>query len=553
MAIITSRSLSNKSIPILDLRGKKVLIVDDFLNFRLNVRNMISFFRPKDLDEAANGEDAVSKISQNGYDIILCDYNLGAGKDGQQVLEESKFNNYITNATIFMMVTAENTIEMLLGALEYEPDDYLMKPFTRDTLEKKIRGLITKKEVRKDVDQAIMDGEYENALRLCNELIDNNIKHLAELLRLKGEIIIKLGNYEQAASFYREVINMGRFPWAVFGLGKANYLSENYDEALRIFSDLIKSNNKFMPAYDWLAKTLQKINKNREAQQVLINAISVSPKAILRQKELGDLAYRNEDLVTAEKTFKTVVKQGKNSCFKTPADYTKLAKVLTDRDAGEEGLLVLKDANKEFVNDPKAAVQVALTESLVYKKMNRVEDAKKATDKVMSILNSESDKTSADFELDMARALFIQGHGNEAREIIRRVIQSNHQEDDVLENIQMLFKDLELEDEGQKMIGEAVEEVVVLNNEGVRLVKEGELVKAIDYFRNAAKRLDQNKVINANAANSMIVFMNKNGVRREYLEEVKTYLDRVRGIDPEYRDLPALLLLYKQLLKGTLR
>jgi tetratricopeptide (TPR) repeat protein len=117
----------------------------------------------------------------------------------------------------------------------------------------------------------------------------------------------------------------------------------------------------------------------------------------------------------------------------------------------------------------------------------------------------------------------------------------------------MFFKDLELEDEGQKMIDEAVEEVVVLNNEGVRLVKEGELDKAIDYFRNAAKRLDQNKVINANAANSMIVFMNKNGVRREYLEEAKKYLDRVTEIDPEYRDLHALLLLYKQLLKGASR
>jgi len=540
-------------MPTLDLRGKKILIVDDFFNFRLSVRNMVSFFRPKDIDEAANGEDAIDKISRKKYDIILCDYNLGLGKDGQQVLEEAKFNNYINNATIFMMVTAENTIEMLLGALEYEPDDYLMKPFTRDTLEKKIRGLITKKEIRKDVDQAITDGEYENALRLCNELIDNSTKHLAELLRLKGEIIIKLGNYEQAASFYKEVINMGRFPWAVLGLGKANYLSENYDEALCIFSDLIKSNNKFMPAYDLLAKTLQKINKNREAQQVLINAISVSPKAILRQKELGDLAYRNEDLVTAENTFKTVVKQGKNSCFKTPGDYTKLAKVLTERDAGDEGLLVLKDANKEFVNDPKAAVQVALAESLVCKKMNRIEDAKKATDKVMSILSSESDKTSADFELDMAKALFIQGHGDEARAIIRRVVQSNHQEEVILENIQMFFKDLELEDEGQKIIDEAVEEVVILNNEGVRLVREGELVKAIDYFRNAAKRLDQNKVINANAANSMIVFMNKNGVRKEYLEDVKKYLDRVAEIDHEYRDLPALLLLYKQLLKGTLR
>jgi DNA-binding response OmpR family regulator len=84
------------------------------------------------------------------YDIILCDYNLGQGKDGQQVLEEARFREFMSPSTIFVMITAENTMDMFMGVLEYSPDDYLIKPFTKEALGKKLRDLIRKKENLKD-------------------------------------------------------------------------------------------------------------------------------------------------------------------------------------------------------------------------------------------------------------------------------------------------------------------------------------------------------------------------------------------------------------------
>ena len=130
----------------INLKTKKVLVVDDFFNFRLTMKNMMRSFDVIYLDDAGSGEEAIGKMAVRKFDIILCDYNLGQGKSGQQVLEEGKFRGYINYSTIFIMVTAENSLEMIMGAAEYQPDDYLMKPFAKEILGKKIKHLIERKE-----------------------------------------------------------------------------------------------------------------------------------------------------------------------------------------------------------------------------------------------------------------------------------------------------------------------------------------------------------------------------------------------------------------------
>ena len=69
--------------------------------------------------------------SYKSYDIVLCDYNLGAGQDGQQLLEELRYRHKLKNTSLFVMITAESSRDMVLGALEYLPDDYLTKPITQ--------------------------------------------------------------------------------------------------------------------------------------------------------------------------------------------------------------------------------------------------------------------------------------------------------------------------------------------------------------------------------------------------------------------------------------
>jgi tetratricopeptide (TPR) repeat protein len=551
MAIINKNQHPSQSISLADLKKKKVLIVDDFASFRITMRKMLELIGLMEIDEAYDGREAVKRLSGKKYDIVLCDYNLGPGRDGQQVLEEARHREYIDHSTVFMMVTAENTMDMLMGALEYQPDDYLMKPFTRETMERKLKDWIVKKENLKYIEIALHKKDYDEVINHCDKLIGSNPKNLAQLLKLKGEALIEKGDYDEAAAFYEQVLTMGTLPWAVFGLGKIRFLTGDYDEAKRIFENIIAHNDKLVAAYDWLARIHEKMGNPQEAQKILQDAIHISPKAILRQKALGDIAYKNKDLVLAEQSFKEAVKQGKHSIFKSPADYTSLAKVLMDKDAPEEGLNILKDAGREFTENPVAALQISIAEATTLKKMNREADAKKALEKVSRLSAKLPGKMSSNIELDLAKALLLAGDEKGGNDIIRRLIQSNHEDQELIADIQTVFKDLNIEDKGQEFIDTARDEVIILNNDGVRLVKEGNLSGAIELFEKAVGNLPDNKIINANAAQAYILYMKENGSQPHLLKRSKECLDHVKNIDPLYKNLKNLQAMYKELAQGT--
>jgi tetratricopeptide (TPR) repeat protein len=284
------------------------------------------------------------------------------------------------------------------------------------------------------------------------------------------------------------------------------------------------------------------------AQKVLMSAVAISPKEIRRQKELGQLSYDNKDLAVAEKALKAALKQGKHSCFKSPEYFTILANVLVDKGAREEGISILKDGNREFHNDREATIQIAMSESKIYTKLNRRDKAKEAINRAVEIAKTQPRKGTANVDIDLAKALILQGDEERGRDMVRRLIQNNHEDTDIQGQVKQAFRDLGMDDEGEKLVGTAVDEVIKMNNEGVRLVGDGDLVKAIEYFQKAAEILPDNKIINANAAYAHILHMQKNKRDTAYLIKVRVYLDRVKRLDKDYKDLQKLRTMYKMLM-----
>jgi tetratricopeptide (TPR) repeat protein len=283
---------------------------------------------------------------------------------------------------------------------------------------------------------------------------------------------------------------------------------------------------------------------------VLTKAISISPRAILRQKNLGDIAYRNEDFSIAETAYKSTVEQGKYSCFKKFSDYTNLAKTMVRLDNPEAGLNVLKNAQQAFPEDNDTRLHANITESYIYKKMNKDAEARKAIAAAQKIMENMGGEIPQEMKLDLARAYIITGENEKGTEIIRHIVQGNHDNNEILENVRIVFRESGMEDKGLKIIEDAKQEIINLNNAGVQLAQDGRLPEAIAYFEKAAAQLPENKIINANAAQIILLFMKEYGVNEQSLKDVKTYLDRVRKIDETYKDTPMLLAMYDELVSG---
>ncbi|WOD07117.1 hypothetical protein [Marinomonas sp. GJ51-6] len=119
-------------------------------------------------------------------------------------------------------------------------------------------------------------------------------------------------------------------------------------------------NRFFVSAYDWLAKTQIAQGKSIEAQETLIDAISKSPKNLLRQMELGRISLLVKDYLTAEMSYRRAVFLAKHSCYNTAEVYLNHLESLA-RLSNEEPLLprqrdnfnsTLKKIQEPFSDDP---------------------------------------------------------------------------------------------------------------------------------------------------------------------------------------------------------
>lgn len=128
------------------LAGKRILIVDDLVEARSSLKKMANILGGEKIDTATDGIEAMNLIHRHDYDIVLSDYNLGRAKDGQQVLEEARFTNRLPATSLFIVITGENAMDMVMGALEYDPDGYITKPYTLNMLKERLIRIITVKE-----------------------------------------------------------------------------------------------------------------------------------------------------------------------------------------------------------------------------------------------------------------------------------------------------------------------------------------------------------------------------------------------------------------------
>lgn len=534
------------------LKDVKILIVDDFPAMRSMMRSMLNGFGANNIVEARDGDEAVERLAEETKELVLCDYNLGENsRDGQQVLEEAKQRELLPYSSIFVLTTAENTSEMVMGAVEHLPDDYLVKPFTKVVLQARIRKLQEKKQDLKKISDAIEEKNYLRAVSLCDAVMSQNQKLVFELMKLKGELLIKLSQYDDAVALYKKVLDIREVNWAQFGCGKAWYFQNELDDAKHMFESVIQQNKAYVVAYDWLAKVEAAMGEKQKAQQTLAKAVGISPKGLLRQRALAEISFENEDYDIAERAYKNAVKVGKNSIYRSPNDFGGLAKVHVKKKANDAALRAISDMKQNFRNaDPEAMLQSAVVESVVYKDLGKNDASSMALDRAMELFGENPGSLSTNAAMELADACFALGRKDQGSELIKHVVRNHHEDAAIIEKAKQIFTDQGMGDEGAAIINGTCQEVIDVNNNGVDLAKQGKLKESIKLFAKAARAMPENLVINLNAAQSLIMLMQSDGTSSQYMTQAQSYLDRVKQINANNDRYKNLLSRYHDLSKA---
>ena len=516
----------------LDLSNKKILVIDDLADMRNMLRKMAVSCLATDIDDAKTGENGLAMMAKKRYDIILCDYNLGPGKDGQNVLEEAKFKSLIGYDTIFMMVTAENTAKMVMGAMEYYPDSYITKPFNNIEFSTRLEKAQQRKANFKSIVRAINRKDFQTAIDECDLKLADNPKNKLELLKTKADIYEKMNQYQQAESIYNEVIEKRELPWAKLGLARTLYHLSEYEHSQQILQAIIEENPNYVEAYDWLAKVYEKLGNVEQAQKTLQNAIERSPKAILRHKTLGKIAFHHKNMALAETSFEQAVKLGRHSCYKEVNDYTSLSKVYLETNSPSSASNLIEEMKSEFDDDSSTQFQASIIEGMIHKHNGDEELANQAIEKANKLFSSLNNNASVDSMMDLTRTCLALGREDLGKKFTKYIVSNNHEDNDILNKTQQLFDEFDMNDVGKALIDSTCQEVVNINNRGVELTKQGNLMEAIELLEEAAVGMPENKTINLNAAQALIMLMQKGEKHSELLTKTGTYLERVSQIDP---------------------
>jgi two-component system chemotaxis response regulator CheY len=120
----------------------KFLIVDDFSTMRRIVRNLLKEIGYANADEAEDGVAALQKLRNMRFDFVVSDINM-PNMNGFELLSSIRADESLKSLPV-LMITAEARKEDIVMAAQAGASGYIVKPFTKATLEEKVAKIMQK-------------------------------------------------------------------------------------------------------------------------------------------------------------------------------------------------------------------------------------------------------------------------------------------------------------------------------------------------------------------------------------------------------------------------
>ena len=117
----------------------RILVVDDFGSMRKIIKGLLKQIGFQNIEEADDGSTALEKLKVGEFGLIICDWNMPK-VPGIEVLKAVRNDPQLKDLP-FLMVTAEAKKDNVMEAVKAGVNQYIVKPFTAETLRKKLEKI----------------------------------------------------------------------------------------------------------------------------------------------------------------------------------------------------------------------------------------------------------------------------------------------------------------------------------------------------------------------------------------------------------------------------
>ena len=479
------------------------LIADDFGSFRNTVNSMLSSLGATNVVMAATAQEVFLQCQSRKFDVILCDYNLGAGRTGQHVLEELRHKHAISRDTIFIIVSAESSRTIVMCSYDCEPDDYLMKPITAKMLEQRINRLLKQRGIFSTAYAAIEKQDYLTASDILIDLSMAEDRYSNFAQKLLGTVFIRMGDLDKAERLYTRALEVRQVDWARLGLAVVKQARGDLELAGDWLEKIVADNPLYLPAYDAMATNWDKKGEKFNVQFTVQRAVDISPMSILRQKYLAEVATENNDLITALSAQRRSVKLGQYSCHGRAEDHFGFARISSlaveremdvDTNISNEALAILDKAKEQYdLND----VQLAQC-SLLTGRIHALERREDMAQSFFAAAEQILENVESNIDLDVDRVLALQSLGDKKKvtELLEELQTVYADDQEALEKLDV-FLDEPASDSSREF-------VATINREGIELYNDARFDEALSCFEKARKLFPKHVGIQLNMVQSLI-------------------------------------------------
>jgi len=118
----------------------KILLIDDSKTMRNIQKSILKQLGYTEIEEASNGQEAISTLEKFSPDLCLVDWNMPV-MDGLTFVKTFRATN---KSTPLIMVTTEAEKSRVIDAIKAGVNNYVVKPFTPDLLSERITETLAK-------------------------------------------------------------------------------------------------------------------------------------------------------------------------------------------------------------------------------------------------------------------------------------------------------------------------------------------------------------------------------------------------------------------------
>ena len=269
----------------------RALIVDSQVTTR---SILVSHLRTLGVEQVVlcmRAQEALRKIQDGDFDLLLCEHQLADGTLGKDLIEELRRTRLLSLRTVVILISADAGYDTVAEAAESAVDGFLIRPYTPGSLEDRLTTAYRRKEALSPVFDAMAAGRHAQGLQLCEEVYSRRGTHWTCAARLGAELALRLDRASLASELFTSVLAVKAVPWAKLGVARTLVASSQAQAAASTLETLLAAEPRYVDAYDVMGRLHAEQGNLPAALKAYEQASRITPASVQRAQKYGIVAY----------------------------------------------------------------------------------------------------------------------------------------------------------------------------------------------------------------------------------------------------------------------